>query len=252
MKLTCILVDDEPHARRYLSELLKADGEIEVQGEFRNGNEALRYLTGTAPDLIFLDIHMPGIDGMSLAKLLKGKKSLVVFTTAYNHHAVEAFEVEALDYLLKPFNQERFSHVIERAKERISTSQQADLNLKVKQLINDFESNKSPHLTALEFKERGLYKKIDVQDVVCFEANSVYVKVHTSTGSPLYRTSLNLLEQQLPAGQFVRIHRSLIINRDQMLRFQYLNNNTFRFVMSNDQELVSSRSYYSQINLALT
>lgn len=250
MKMTCILVDDEPHARRYLHDLLKNESEVEVVGDFKNGREALDYMTKHTPDVIFLDIHMPGMDGLSLAKILNGKKSLVVFTTAYDHHAVEAFELEAFDYLLKPFDKNRFTQVLERAKERIAMNSQADLNLKVKQLFQDFESNQSPHLTTLEFKERGLHKSIAVNDVTCFEASSVYVQVHTATQSTLYRTSLSLLEQQLPPEQFVRIHRSLIINKDLVRSFQYLNNNTFKFLMENDKSFVSSRSYYAQINQA--
>lgn len=125
MRLSVLLVDDEPHARRYLKQLLTQDDEVEVIHECKNGQEVLNFLKTQEPHIIFLDINMPGISGVEVAEQLKSTSSLIIFSTAYDQYALKAFEVEAFDYLVKPFGEERFYGVLNRAKEVVHKLQQA-------------------------------------------------------------------------------------------------------------------------------
>lgn len=242
MSAKVLIVDDEPHARRYLRDLLIKDSEIEVIGECKNGREALSFLKNITPDIIFLDIQMPGITGMEVASELKSGNALVIFTTAYDQYALKAFEAEALDYLLKPFDEQRFFEVLNRAKDILERDQQAQFSEKMMNIYNDYRQSLSPHLVEFIIKQKGLELAIKVNDVVTIESSSVYVILHTMAESSLYRTAMHLLEQQLPPN-FVRIHRAYIINTDHVLESKYLNNNTFSFEMSNGKNVVSSRAY---------
>ncbi|TXN38313.1 response regulator transcription factor [Flagellimonas hymeniacidonis] len=247
MKATLIIVDDEPHARRYILSLLQKDIEIEILGECKNGREALELISTHKPDIILLDIQMPGISGIDVADSLKNSNSIVIFTTAYNQYALKAFETEAFNYLLKPFDEKRFFEVINRAKSIIQLKQRANFNNRIMRLFNDFNKSQSPQLTEFKIKDKGLERVIKISEVVYLEARSVYIIIHTKDKDILYRAALNLLEQQLPAN-FLRIHRSQIINLNEVTKYKYLNNNTFDFIMSNDQKITSSRSYKNQIS----
>lgn len=247
MRSTVLIVDDEPHARRYLRELLSKDHDIELVGECKNGREALAQIESKKPDILLLDIQMPGINGIEVAHKLKESSCIVIFTTAYDQYALKAFEAEALNYLLKPFNEDRFFKVLDRAKEMTALQQHAQLGEKMMGLYSDFRQAHSPHLTQFTFRENGLDRTIGTADIIYIEARSIYAILNTADDSVLYRAALNLLEQQLP-GNFLRIHRSYIINTDHMERCTYLNNNTFSFLMTDNTELISSRSYKTAIS----
>ena len=163
---------------------------------------------------------------------------------------MDAFEVEAFDYLLKPFDLERFQNVMERVKEKLYQDKKIALSENVRSLYQDLEDSVAPHLTNLEIKEKGLIRKIKLKDVISFESSSVYVEIQTNNRTTLYRTSMNLMEQQISPQDFVRIHRSTIINKNQVSNMKYLNNSTFLFLMRNGRELISSRSYFDRINKA--
>lgn len=247
MRATLIIVDDEPHARRYIRSLLLKDIEIEILGECKNGREALEFISVHKPNIVLLDIEMPGITGIEVANQLMSSNSIVIFTTAYNQYALKAFEVEAFNYLLKPFDEKRFYDVINRAKSIIQLNQQAKFNSTIMQLFKDFSKSQSPQLTEFKIKDKGLERVIKISEVVYLEARSVYVIIHTNDKDILYRAALNLLEQQLPSN-FLRIHRSIIINLNQVEKYKYLNNNTFEFLLNNEQKVTSSRSYKNQIS----
>lgn len=244
--ITVLIVDDEPHARRYVKSLLQKDTEIAILGECKNGREALAFIKSKKPDIILLDIQMPGITGVEVAEQIKNTNSVVIFTTAYDQYALKAFEVEALNYLLKPFDEQRFFEVIDKAKEVIERNQQLQFSEKILDLYTNFKQSQSPHLTEFEIKENGLSRFIKVNDILLLEARAVYIILHLANDAVLYRTTLNELETQLPVN-FIRIHRSFIINKDFVSTFKYLNNNTFSFTLSNEKEVVSSRSYKKNI-----
>lgn len=247
MKVTVLIVDDEPHARRYLRDLLIRDREVDLLGECKNGREALTFIHNKKPDIVLLDIQMPGITGIEVAHQVKSSGSLVIFTTAYDQYALKAFEAEALNYLLKPFDEKRFFEVLHNAKDMIALKQQAALSEKIMGLYNDYRQARSPHLTEFVIRDKGLERVIKTNDIVFLEARSVYVILHTLKDAVLYRAALNLLAQQLPP-EFLQIHRSYVINTAHIRSFRYLNNNTFVFDMANGKKVRSSRSYKNDIN----
>lgn len=246
MTISVLIVDDEPHARRYIKSLLQKDTEISILGECKNGREALAFIKKKKPDIILLDIQMPGITGIEVAEKVKDTNSIVIFTTAYDEYALKAFEVEALNYLLKPFDETRFFEVMQKAKDIIEKNQHLQFSEKLMSLYSNFKKSQSPHLTEFEIKENGLSRFININDILLLEARSVYIILHLANDAILYRTTLNELETQLPEN-FIRIHRSYIINKDFVSNLKYLNNNTFNFTLSNEKEIVSSRSYKKRI-----
>lgn len=246
-KIKTIIVDDEPHARRYLSELLIQDLEIEILATLKNGREAIEFLTNNEADLVFLDIHMPGINGLEVVKQLpENRKPIVIFTTAYDQYAIKAFEEDALDYLLKPFDNQRLKKSLERIKTQLTLHQQSDLNEKISALYENFQDSQSSFLTEFILKDKGFERALKCKDIEWIEASSVYAELNTKTKKHLYRIAMNELESQLPPS-FMRIHRSLIVNTEMVLRTKYLNNNTYELHMESGVVLVTSRSYKSQI-----
>ena len=166
MRIRTIIADDEPHARRYLSDLLRADEEIELLAELKNGRETLAYLEGHQVDLVFLDIHMPGINGIEvLQRIPQGKMPIVVFTTAYDQYAITAFEASAMDYLLKPFDQKRLVKSLDRVKEQLELRKESDFHKKMLSLYRDYQDARSPQLTEFVIKDRGFEKVIKAKDI---------------------------------------------------------------------------------------
>ena len=247
MSIKAIIVDDEPHARRYLGDLVAGDADIELLAALKNGREALTYLKENSVDLVFLDIHMPGINGLDvLQQLPKDSAPIIVFTTAYDQYAITAFESAALDYLLKPFDEKRLAKALDRVKEQISFKEQSAFHQKIASLYQDFKDAQAPQLTEFIIKERGFEKVVKTRDIHWIEANSVYAELYTENEKHLYRVALNLLESELPS-EFMRIHRSIIVNKDYIQRTVYQNNNTYLFKMKTGKELLSSRSYKAEI-----
>ena len=247
MNIKTIIVDDEPHARRYLSELLSIDEDIYLLDSFKNGREALSYIFENQVDLVFLDIHMPGINGLEVIQQLPEKRiPFIIFTTAYDQYAINAFEASAFDYILKPFDLDRLNKATEKVKEQLKLRKQASFHQKLKNLYYELEEEQSEKRTAFILKEKGFENKVKVRDILWIEASSVYVELHTRSKRYLYRTSLNALEEELPE-HFLRIHRSFIINTQALQKTTYLNNNTYRFSFENGQSITSSRSYKRNI-----
>ncbi|MEQ6123600.1 response regulator [Pseudotenacibaculum sp. MALMAid0570] len=137
MRLSVLIADDEPHARRYIKELLSEDKDVEIVYECKNGQEVLNFLKNKVPSIIFLDINMPGLTGVEVAAKIKSTGSLIIFSTAYDQYALKAFEVEAFDYLLKPYDQKRFTDVLQRAKSTVERFQQAKFGEKFTSYIKN-------------------------------------------------------------------------------------------------------------------
>ena len=251
MTYTALVVDDEPHARRFLNALLVKDDTIHILGECANGREALNFCKNQSPDIIFLDIQMPGLSGLEVAYQLRKSNALIVFSTAYDQYAIQAFEVEALDYLIKPFTDKRFNEVLTRAKKMIELNQRKQFSDRVERMYQNYSQGSAPSLTELIIPNRGLEDRIPIDDILYFESSSVYVIIHTKRKQHIYRSAMELLSKQLPQ-QFVRIHRSFIINMNHVQSSNYLNNNTFSFKMMNEKALTSSRSYKTVISEILS
>lgn len=245
-RLSVLTADDEPHARRFIKALLSENSDVEVIYECRNGKEVLDFLRHKEPDMIFLDINMPGISGVEVAEKLKDSNSLIIFSTAYDEYALKAFELQAFDYLLKPFDHKRFFEVFERAKAHIARDQQAAFSEKFASLYQDYQESVSPHLTEFKISEKGFERIIGIHEVLYIEASSVYALLHMEEKTGVYRMSLQMLEQQLPP-HFIRIHRSFIINTERVKHVKYLNNSTYAITLENGDVIVSSRKYKSSV-----
>lgn len=253
MIYSAIIVDDEPHARRYLSDLVSADTEIKLMGEFRNGREALQFLSTNKIDMVFLDIEMPNTNGIEVAHRLTEElngNSIIIFTTAYNQYAIRAFEAQALDYLLKPFDEVRFAQALNRAKRQIDLQSQDQLHSKITTLYEDFKKSKTPQIHEFIVKEKGLELSIKTHEIVVIEASGVYAVLITKQQQKLHRVALNDLEGKLPTS-FLRVHRSYVINLDHLESFKYLNNSTFEFKMCDGKSYISGRSYQANIKSLL-
>lgn len=243
-KIRTIIVDDEPLARARIRNLLKQIDYISIIGEGKNGREAKRLLEEYAPDLAFLDIQMPDFNGFdALSQSEVHSLPFIIFVTAYDQYALRAFDVHAVDYLLKPFDDERFMQAVEHARKQIQLNENALLHHKIVRLLEEHQHRQAEELTALEIRDKGRTTLVKVEDIYWLEAEGNYLKVHLAAQSYLIRQTLLLLETQLNAAQFLRIHRSIIINTNYISKIKYEGNNQYRFFLKNEVSLLSSRSY---------
>ena len=226
LSLRTIIVDDEPMARATLKSLLGGDGEIELVKECGDGDSALAAILELKPDLVFLDVEMPGLGGMEIMKRLPDtERPTVIFTTAYEHYAAEAFDVRALDYLLKPFDDSRFQVALDRAKQRIRRDQVLAAGKQLAGLVeqatphevtDSTETEQPP--TRLIIKREGGLELVETDSIRWIEAADQYVKLHIDQGEILMRESLSALEQKLDKDRFLRVHRSAMVALDQITR----------------------------------
>ncbi len=243
MPYRVVIADDEPYARDYLRELLMKDSSITIVAELGNGRQTLDYVHKNNPDLLFLDIQMPGINGLEVAiDLAHNSSTIIIFCTAYDQFAVKAFETNALDYLLKPFAEDRLQSALERAKNQIELKEKAQFVEGVYELYDQHKHKSDDSLSHFLIKERGFERRISVDDIILIEASSVYQILHTLKRSFIYREALARLAKQLPAD-FLRVHRSFIVNTNKVQSIKYLNNNTYKLDMLGDKQVVSSRRY---------
>lgn len=246
-KIRTLVIDDEPLARRRIVKLLEQYSDIELLGECKNGREAMRSIQHYHPDLIFLDIQMPDFNGFDvLKKLGKEKIPFIIFVTAFDQYALKAFDVHAVDYLLKPYDNDRFSQALEHAKEQINLKQKAFLHQKVMHLIDSYR-HPSEHRVSLEIKDKGITQHISIYDVHYMEAHGNYIKVHTAGRLYLLRQTLQTLETELDSSLFLRIHRSFLINTNFIAKVSYQGNNQYLVRLKNNVELLSSRGYRDNI-----
>ena len=209
MKLRALIIDDEPPARTKIRKFAGMNPELEVIGEAGDGMEAIAKILELRPDLIFLDIQMPRGDGFEvLREVYPELKPLVIFTTAFDEYAIRAFEVEALDYLLKPFTVERFQCAVDRAIRSRSTGAAVD---KMTRLLHDMRSS-IPHIPRILVRNEGKMFFLNAADIEWVEAEEKYVLLHTRTQHHLIRKSISALEIELPCSIFVRVHRGYILN----------------------------------------
>nr|WP_321236161.1 response regulator transcription factor [uncultured Psychroserpens sp.] len=246
MTLRCLIIDDEFLARQRLLKLLEAFDSILVVGECRNGADALEKTRIKEPDLIFLDIQMPDIDGFTVYEKLE-KKPYVIFTTAYDTYALNAFKINAVDYLLKPFDEERLTIAVNRILEIQKTNKASQLEKQIKKLLQNKEAASSLFINQIRLHEKGRDLVINIDDVIYFKSDGNYIQIITNDKSYLYRKTMNSLYEKLDLNQFLRIHRALILNKVYIKQCTYINNNVYRFTLKNGVEVLSSRSFSSQI-----
>jgi two-component system LytT family response regulator len=245
MKIRALIIDDEPVARNIIKEFLRDDEDLEIVGECGSGSEAFESIPEQKPDLIFLDIQMPEMDGFEVIEAL-GRENLphIIFVTAYNQYAIKAFEINALDYLLKPFDKERFRKALLRAKEMIRANETIDD--KIKNLVTKFRDEKK-YLDRILIKNGGRIFFLKAVEINWIEAAAYYANLHTAKESHLIRDTLNNLENKLDPAVFIRIHRSYIVNIEFIKELQPWSKNSYVVILKDNTKLNLSRNYRERL-----
>lgn len=245
--LGVLIVDDEPLARERIRRLLEADADVGAVVECRNGEEAVSRIREHAPDLVFLDVQMPGLDGFgALEHVEPGRMPLVVFVTAFEQYALRAFEVHAFDYLLKPFDRERFQASFARAKERLRAPAVPDLERQIRTLIAELRGT-ARFPDRLAVKKDGRILPLRVAEIDWVEAEGNYVRLHLGKASYLYREKLLTLEERLDPRCFRRIHRSTLVNVARIREFVPWFRKDYRVILQDGTELTLSRSFKDRV-----
>jgi two-component system LytT family response regulator len=239
-RIRAALVDDEELARRVLRELLAAHPDVEIVGECANGFEAVKLVTEQRPDLLLLDVQMPKLDGFEVLDLI-GNESAVIFVTAYDSYAIRAFEVHAVDYLLKPFGADRLNEALERARERLRSR----TSLPVAQIVAASRAQRVP-LERLLIRDRGNVHVLPATRVDYIESQDDYVSVRSQGQSYLKEQTLTELETLLDPGRFVRIHRRYILNVARLAKIEG-GTESRTAVLQDGTELPISKTGYARL-----
>ena len=247
MKIRTLIVDDEPLGRERIRTLLGDDADIEVVGECSNGRQAVAAIERTLPDLVYLDVQMPEMDGFAVLNAIASERMpAIIFVTAYDRYAVRAFEVHALDYLLKSFDRERFQATLRRAKEQIRGSREGLWNERLTGLLEDLQAQRK-RLTRLVIRSAGRIFFLRVEEIDWLEAADNYVHIHVGRESHLVRETLQSLEDRLDPSRFLRIHRSTLVNVDRIQELQPLFHGDYVVKLLDGTELSLSRSYREKL-----
>lgn len=246
-KIRTLIVDDEAIARHRVKRFLSEITDIEIIGECEDGAEALAKIRGLTPDLVLLDVQMPRMNGFDVVREIGTDLNLaVVFITSHDEFALRAFDVHALDYLLKPFNRHRFQQAVERAKQTIRNKQAVELNQRLMGLLNDIGPG-GTYINRLEVRSGGRVTFLMTKDIDWIGAADSYSELHVSKETHLIRASLGQLESQLDPSKFVRIHRSTIVNIDRVREMKPLFNKDQVLILRDGTRLTVSRTYYDKL-----
>lgn len=245
--LRALLVDDEPLARERLRGFLAREADIDVVGECQNGEEAMVAVRSQRPDLLFLDVQMPGMNGFEVLRRLDGHSpAAVIFTTAHDQYAVRAFEVHAVDYLLKPLDRDRLRTALERARARCSVPRPDDLQSKLAAMLEDMRAGaREPE--RIPIKTAGKVSFVRIPDVDWIGSADNYVELHVGSHSHLIRETMASISTRLPPEQFVRISRTSIVNVSRVKELQPLFHGEYAVTLTTGARLTLSRSYRDQL-----
>jgi two-component system, LytTR family, response regulator len=234
LPIRALIVDDEPHARRYLRELLEGEPDVAVVGEAASGFEGLDLIRKLCPDTVFLDVQMPDLDGLGMvARLGLDKVPAFIFVTGYSEYAVKAFEIEAIDYLCKPFDRERLWVALDRARRRLD----------VRRTIPESEADGRGWLSRLAIKEENGIVFVPVEQILWIEAANKYVVVHTANRQHIARQTIQSLETVLDPAQFVRVHRSTLVRKAAVRGLHPLFHGDYIVKLTNGAEVTLSRNF---------
>lgn len=252
-----VVVDDEPVARDGLLRLLDEDGDLELVGQAADGAEALELLRRERPDLVFLDIRMPGLDGIAVADALgeMDPQPAFVFVTAHDEHAVRAFEMDAIDYVLKPFDRERLAKATARVKRRLRQATAAELKRDTRALLRLFEGDDSERASVtphrLVIRDGGTVVFLKPDEVRWIESAGNYVRIHAEKKNYLVRDTLKSMMERLDPSRFLRISRSEIVNLGQVREVRPQPNGTHEISLQDDTRLSASRRRGEELRAAI-
>lgn len=251
MKYKVLIIDDEPLARRGIRSRVESLPDFVLLEDCQNGVAALEAIQRHEPDLLFLDVQMPGMNGFDMLKQLPTKKiPLVIFLTAYDQYALRAFEVHALDYLLKPIDDERFAEAIGRAHRQLELRAADSVEDRLRNLIAEHLTTRqlSPFVERFTIRTGNRITVVLVDEIDWIEAVGDYAGLHVGEKRPLTRETLNALEARLDPGKFVRIHRSTIVQASRICELRALPNRELLVRLTNGTELKVSRTYRDRLN----
>jgi two-component system LytT family response regulator len=241
MKIRALIVDDEPLARQRVRLLLNEEADLGIVGECEDGTEAVAQITASKPDLLFLDVQMPEMDGFEvLRKVPREMLPIVIFTTAYDEHALRAFDAHALDYLLKPFKPERFKQAVQRARELIANKQAGAAARGLLELLGE-RPTATTHLSRLAIKTSDRVIFVNVEEIDAIEAAGKYAVVHVGKENHVLRETMNSLESNLPPDRFLRISRSAIVNIARVQELQPMFKGEHVIVLKNGKRYPTTR-----------
>ncbi len=261
-----IIVDDEPLARKGLSIRLAEFSNVEIVAECQNGREALEQIPKLKPDLVFLDIQMPGLNGFQVINELRFKQldmPLIVFVTAFDNYAIKAFDLHALDYVLKPVDENRLAEAVQKAEEYLSLQQEGEQKNKLVNLVADFTGDdceeilrklaegepvsSNPYPAILAIKDGSEITRVNVEQIQWIDAAGDYMCVHTDSETHILRRTMKELCEELDPKKFIRIHRSVIVNVAYVSKLVSHISGEYHLVLLNGAELKVSRSHRDQV-----
>ena len=247
-----LVADDELPARQRLIDLLQRDAQVASVSEAADGETAVEMIQRHKPHLLFLDVQMPELDGLGVIDAIGAPDMpLTVFVTAYDQHAIRAFEASALDYLLKPFSDERFEATMARVKARLDERSMKEFGQRVMKMVSAAPASPEKRLDRLVVKAGGTTRFIRVIDIDWIEAAGVYVTLHVAGKELLYRAALNDLAEKLDPRRFVRVHRSALINIGSVVQLEPISHGEFEAVLKNGSRTRVSRTYRGQLEKRL-
>jgi two-component system LytT family response regulator len=243
-RLRTLIVEDEPHARALLCSMLAARDDVEVVGEAADGRAAVEAIAEHQPDLLFLDVQMPELDGFRvLQEACVERSPVVVFVTAFDRYALRAFDVHAVDYLLKPFDAERVDRAVTRAAAQLETVGAAEVHRRLAELLAHVRGPDRKPLERIPLKVDGRVRFVNVADVDWIEADDHMLRLHVGKEVHVIRESLGNIEARLDPGEFVRLHRAIIVNVRRILEVQPWFQGDYVVVLADGTKLTTGRTY---------
>jgi two-component system LytT family response regulator len=246
--LRALIVDDEPPARDLIATLLRTEPDVEIVGQCANGREGVSAILRFEPDLVFLDVQMPGLDGFEVLANLRGAPMpQIVFVTAFDRHAIRAFQVNAIDYVLKPFEYERLGQAVQRVRDRISAQQDTAYRGNVLRLLDE-QRRRATEWDRIAVRETNRTVFIKPPEIDWAEAEGNYVRLHVGSNAYLLRETMNALEGRLADAKFVRISRSLLVNLERVREWQPLFHGDAVLILQDGRRLTATRAYRDRLD----
>jgi len=248
MKIRTLIVDDQLLGREALHHLLEQEPDIEVVGMATNGSEAVESINQLAPDLVFLDVEMPDLDGFAVVgQINHSRMPIIIFVTKHNDLALKAFDVHALDYLIKPCKQDRLQIALQRVRKQLRQNRNGDIQEKLTELLHDLKT-KPKSVECLAVKSGGRIFFIQFKDIDWIEAADNYTKLHVNKEAHMLRETMTGLEKKIPADEFLRISRSAIVNVGRIKELHPMFHGEYVIVLHNGTQLTLTRSYRDQFS----